>query len=896
MRNLMLTLVLILAAVVPVLAQATDPVAVLESGAPDIEKMAALRALARQGGPETVPTLAALLLDEKFSHMARYALEPMPCTEAGDALRDALAKTSGKLKVGVIHSLGMREDMQAQPALIALLSDADAEVSQASAGALGRLGTPEAAKALADALAKPDLPTRTLWAFCDGLFDCAEAALAQGQSETAAAMYDQLRAVANAPEQVRTGAVRGAVLARGGESGVPLLIEALGSEDGALWIGALRVARELEASEAVTAALAAELANLPDEKKIGLIQVLGQRGGETAGPALMAQAKEGAIEVRVAAVNALVRAGYAPALELMEELAASDQSALAEAAKNGLSYFPGRDADAALTAMLANKDVGVRKVAIDLIRQGGLRAPVGPLMKAADGDSDESVRVDALEAVKPYASLNEMPVLLALLVKAKSDAEMQAAEKAIEALSERQARTPSGNIVVQKAVYGALPDGPSADVTEKVIQMVASGAMTVGASNANFGDPAPDIVKQLRVDFTENGRARSDAVPENQTLTLTTTSAPPAIVDALCAALGNASPEAKTSLIRLLRTAGSPKALEAVLAIAATGEGPVKDTATRALCEWPTPDAVPALMELVKSSGDQKVKVLALRGAVRLLKHSAAESADLVGTYSQLMDSTATADEKKAVLSGLAQVPDADAMGAVLAQSTDEAVKAEALQAAVTIANALGANAREDASLFNGQDLTGWVATSDRWRVEDGALVGQNETPLDRTEYLWASPTVRDFYLCVSVKLEPNTGNSGVQFRSEMRGDNNDAFGNQADIGQDVWGRIYDQGGRGKLDWNDRAEAAVKPEDWNRYEILVVGPAIWTAINGQLGVACLDLSSENEREGLIGIQLHAGAPKKFSYRFEKLIHDPKIELVGLNAEQLINELNVPTPQ
>ena len=95
------------------------------------------------------------------------------------------------------------------------------------------------------------------------------------------------------------------------------------------------------------------------------------------------------------------------------------------------------------------------------------------------------------------------------------------------------------------------------------------------------------------------------------------------------------------------------------------------------------------------------------------------------------------------------------------------------------------------------------------------------------------------------------------------------------------------------LDWNGRAEEAVKPGEWNRFEILAVGPAIWTAINGKLGVACLDLAAKDERTGKFAFQMHAGAPQTHRYRNIKLIHNPKIELGELKADALIPELTIP---
>ena len=123
--------------------------AVLKTGVSRDAKDYVCRKLMVIGTAESVPTLAGLLADKDLSHMARYALERIPAPEAAQALRDALPKLSGALKVGVIGSLGVRRDAASVPALAALLADADKAVACAAACALGDIGNPEAAKALA---------------------------------------------------------------------------------------------------------------------------------------------------------------------------------------------------------------------------------------------------------------------------------------------------------------------------------------------------------------------------------------------------------------------------------------------------------------------------------------------------------------------------------------------------------------------------------------------------------------------------------------------------------------------------------------------------------------------------------------------------------------------------
>ncbi len=104
-------------------AQEAELLAVLHSDATLQEKSAACRQLARIATKEAVPTLAALLGDEKLSHMARYALEGIRDPSVDAALRDALGKVQGQPRLGVIGSLGARRDAQAVGALAGLLKE-----------------------------------------------------------------------------------------------------------------------------------------------------------------------------------------------------------------------------------------------------------------------------------------------------------------------------------------------------------------------------------------------------------------------------------------------------------------------------------------------------------------------------------------------------------------------------------------------------------------------------------------------------------------------------------------------------------------------------------------------------------------------------------------------------
>ena len=77
-------------------------------------------------------------------------------------------------------------------------------------------------------------------------------------------------------------------------------------------------------------------------------------------------------------------------------------------------------------------------------------------------------------------------------------------------------------VEIRKVIYGVLTDDlpDVADVTAKVAAMVRDGSLSVHADNTLAGDPAPNLVKQMRVDYTYKGRRYTKTVDENETLVI----------------------------------------------------------------------------------------------------------------------------------------------------------------------------------------------------------------------------------------------------------------------------------------------------------------------------------------------------------------------------------------
>ena len=162
---------------------------------------------------------------------------------------------------------------------------------------------------------------------------------------------------------------------------------------------------------------------------------------------------------------------------------------------------------------------------------------------------------------------------------------------------------------------------------------------------------------------------------------------------------------------------------------------------------------------------------------------------------------------------------------------------------------------------FNGKDLAGWDGDPQLWKVEKGEIVGQSPG-LKRNEFLRSQMAAGDFRLKVKVKLVPNSGNSGIQFRSAALPDG-EMRGYQADIGAGWWGKLYEENARGVLSAKS-GEPYLKPDDWNDYEVIALGSHIRSFLNGQ---PCVDLDDPaGARLGIFALQLHAGGPVEVRFK------------------------------
>ncbi len=650
-------------------------IAVLKSGAPPADKALACKKLAIYGTSEAVSVLAPFLADEHLASWARIALQNIPDSAADDALRDQLGKLKGNLLIGVINTIGVRRDTNAVAPLTEKLKDSDADVASAAAAALGRIGGATVARTLQSLLTGAPVAIRP--AVAEGCILCGEQSLAEGKADAAMKLFDAVRS-AHISRAMALEATRGAILARGA-AGVPLLLEQMRSNDRESFNIAMRTARDLPGRE-VTQALLAEMDRVAPERQSYLLLALADRGDAETLEAALKIAKSGQEPQQLVAIGVLDLLSNPKSAPALLTVAGGENAKAALAARLAVAKMQGADVDAAIIAMLKQPAENPRRAAIELIAQRRVMSAIPELLKATQ-DASATVSAASFRALGELAGVPEVPALLGALMKAT---DTEAAENALAAVCARLNRPVAANVVIQKALYGDLPNGPSADVTAKLSELVKASP-TVPVSNKNFGDPAGGRVKRMRVEYTINGVPGRKMVRENDTLEFTATAVPPELVDALCAPMAQAPVPAKMALLRVLRSAGGPKALAAVRAAASDANAEIKETAQRTLCDWQTADALPDVVQIAKTATDKKFKILALRGQLRLIPIQDASDDQKLASLKEAMALIERDEERRLALAALGGVPTPDSLALVMPYLGAGNLKGEASIAAVAI-------------------------------------------------------------------------------------------------------------------------------------------------------------------------------------------------------------------
>jgi len=383
------------------------------------------------GTEESVPTLVSMLTDTKTSDMARYALERIPGSAVDKALLDALGKTRGRVKVGIINSLGERGDKKAVRQISKLLGETDKEIALAAISALGKIGSKRAATMLERARSKVAAELHLSWAHA--YLMCADNFLAKGDKKWAIRIYKQMYVPAE-PVPIRIAALRG-IAAATPKRTAKIIVDVLRSDDRQMQTMVIGLLKEVAGTEVIKA-VTAELPNLPASGQIQLLSALADRGDRSVLPTVVDATKSPKLDVRIAAFAALGELGNASTVDLLAQTAAAATTPEREAARNSLYRLHDPEADGKILAGIPHAE---SKVKVELIRSVGERnvaAGVAMLLKTAQ-DPEEKVRLESFKVLRVIAGQEHLPALVGLLINVQSEPERKEAEKCVAAVARK---------------------------------------------------------------------------------------------------------------------------------------------------------------------------------------------------------------------------------------------------------------------------------------------------------------------------------------------------------------------------------------------------------------------------------------------------------------------------
>jgi hypothetical protein len=133
------------------------------------------------------------------------------------------------------------------------------------------------------------------------------------------------------------------------------------------------------------------------------------------------------------------------------------------------------------------------------------------------------------------------------------------------------------------------------------------------------------------------------------------------------------------SLLRVLGNLGGQAASEILLAAARDRRTEVVEAALRGFSGFPNPnrDMTASVLELATEATETKPHVLGMRAFAELLKRTEIDVADKLGLYQAGLDGARRVEEKRLLLSGMAEVKDTRTLDALAPYLEDEQLRSE---------------------------------------------------------------------------------------------------------------------------------------------------------------------------------------------------------------------------
>jgi HEAT repeat protein len=414
---------------------------------------------------------------------------------------------------------------------------------------------------------------------------------------------------------------------------------------------------------------------------------------------------------RQASFRGLILASGKGGLALMAKAIAGNDGASQAAALQvaTLPKLAGSDATKALADLLPTEKVSVQIALLTCLQRRNdpsALAMVAPMTGSPDAD----VRLAAINALGDLGD-GSVAALLAEKAASATGAEKLAAHSALLNLHRGEVTRAlldafaTAAPAVKTELIRALGDRGDASAAPRLLEMARSQDDAMRASSlqalALLAGPAQlaDLVQLVVQGGSDDARSEAADALSSACQRLASRGGHDE-VEALVKAVQSGPLEARLALLTVCSGLAEAPVREVLRASLADPEPRVREAALRALCDTRDGELLPDLLKLAVGASEEKMRLLAVRGCVRLATQEEGvklSNEQKLAALKTILDTPLEAAEKRLVLSGLGAVADRQALSLAIKMLDDPAVKAEAAQAVIQIAGSLAESHPEEA-------------------------------------------------------------------------------------------------------------------------------------------------------------------------------------------------------
>lgn len=400
--------------------------------------------------------------------------------------------------------------------------------------------------------------------------------------------------------------------------------------------------------------------------------------------------------------GAILAAGSAGVPLLLEQLQANDRDAFAIGLRTARD-LAGSAVTEALMAELDRAAPERKALLIQVLADRGDAEALPAVLQTAQSGS-AAARVAAIRVLKRLGNASCVPVLLDAALDADA-AVAQAAANVLADLSGQDidqdlaARLPQATgrtrqllieIAGRRRIAAAVPALLQAAEDSAVEIRVA--ALTALGYAIDFRDLSALIARVANPPANADEAAAAERALQAACVRMP---APDATAAGLQAAMAQAPLAARIKLLETLTAVGGDKALEIVAGAARDTTPEIQDAGSRLLGEWMSVDAGPVLLDLARTTAEERYKIRALRGYIRLVRQFTMPDEQRAAMCRAALQAAERDAERKLILEVMQRNPSLDMLRVAVEAAKMPSIKTEAATIAMALAQQVGGQAAD---------------------------------------------------------------------------------------------------------------------------------------------------------------------------------------------------------